>query len=58
MTLLDSWKFYSPLNSLPGDKTIPSIGIPGFGSDFQVSMFALINPSFLVTFFEIKQEKY
>ncbi|MCP9257438.1 Glutamate carboxypeptidase 2-like protein [Dirofilaria immitis] len=35
MTLLDSWKFYDPKGPITGDRSIPSIGIPGTGSDFQ-----------------------
>uniref|UniRef100_A0A8R1XT94 Peptidase M28 domain-containing protein n=1 Tax=Onchocerca volvulus TaxID=6282 RepID=A0A8R1XT94_ONCVO len=35
MTLLDSWKFYDPKGPITGDRSIPGIGIPGTGSDFQ-----------------------
>uniref|UniRef100_A0A915PWL7 Peptidase M28 domain-containing protein n=1 Tax=Setaria digitata TaxID=48799 RepID=A0A915PWL7_9BILA len=35
MTLLDSWKFYDPKGPISGDRSIPNIGIPGTGSDFQ-----------------------
>uniref|UniRef100_A0A7E4V175 Glutamate carboxypeptidase 2 n=1 Tax=Panagrellus redivivus TaxID=6233 RepID=A0A7E4V175_PANRE len=35
VTLLDSWKFYSPKGPLPGDKSVPAIGLPASGSDHQ-----------------------
>uniref|UniRef100_A0A183E7C9 TFR_dimer domain-containing protein n=1 Tax=Gongylonema pulchrum TaxID=637853 RepID=A0A183E7C9_9BILA len=34
-TLLDSWRFYDPKGPIPGDRSIPGIGMPGSGSDFQ-----------------------
>uniref|UniRef100_A0AC35G8C5 Uncharacterized protein n=1 Tax=Panagrolaimus sp. PS1159 TaxID=55785 RepID=A0AC35G8C5_9BILA len=34
-TLLDSWRFYNPKGPLPGDKSVPSIGLPASGSDHQ-----------------------
>ena len=34
-TLLDSWRFYSPKGPLPGDKSVPAIGLPSSGSDHQ-----------------------
>lgn len=34
-TLLDAWRFYSPKGPLSGDRSVPSIQLPGSGSDFQ-----------------------
>lgn len=34
-TLLDAWQFYSPKGPLSGDRSVPSIQLPGSGSDFQ-----------------------
>ncbi|CAD5228874.1 unnamed protein product [Bursaphelenchus okinawaensis] len=35
VTLLDSWTYYSLKGALPGDKSVPGIGHPLSGSDFQ-----------------------
>jgi hypothetical protein len=34
-TLLDSWLFHGDKGSLVGDRSVPSIKLPMFGSDFQ-----------------------
>lgn len=35
LTLLDSWQFHGEKGPLSGDKSVPSIKLPLFGSDFQ-----------------------
>jgi hypothetical protein len=35
LTLLDSWRFHGDKGPLVGDKSIPAIKLPLFGSDFQ-----------------------
>lgn len=35
LTLLDSWQFHGEKGPLVGDRSIPAIKLPLFGSDFQ-----------------------